>query len=89
MTLVEYDDNLVVSPNIERKIIIELRNYTEKRIEIFQTNNEDLQKYRIKISWKRKENTSKMAQQMEVGVQDFVLLDEVTLEKFMENLHKR
>lgn len=30
-----------------------------------------------------------MAQQMEVGVQDFVLLDEVTLEKFMENLRKR
>ncbi|XP_055295540.1 unconventional myosin ID [Sitodiplosis mosellana] len=30
-----------------------------------------------------------MAQQTEVGVQDFVLLDEVTLEKFMENLHKR
>lgn len=54
VTLVEYDDNLVVSPNIERKIIIELRNYTEKRIEIFQTNNEDLQKYRIKLVEKEK-----------------------------------
>lgn len=31
----------------------------------------------------------KMAQQMEVGVQDFVLLDEITLERFMDNLHKR
>lgn len=30
-----------------------------------------------------------MAQQTEVGVQDFVLLDEITMEKFMENLHKR
>lgn len=30
-----------------------------------------------------------MAQQPEVGVQDFVLLDEITLEKFMDNLHKR
>lgn len=25
----------------------------------------------------------------EVGVQDFVLLDEITLEKFMQNLQKR
>lgn len=30
-----------------------------------------------------------MAQQHEVGVQDFVLLDEITIEKFMDNLHKR
>lgn len=30
-----------------------------------------------------------MVQQTEVGVQDFVLLDEITLEKFMENLQKR
>lgn len=30
-----------------------------------------------------------MTQQSEVGVQDFVLLDEVTLEKFVDNLHKR
>lgn len=32
---------------------------------------------------------NKMAQQSEVGVQDFVLLDEITLERFMDNLHKR
>lgn len=30
-----------------------------------------------------------MVQQTEVGVQDFVLLDEITLEKFMGNLQKR
>lgn len=30
-----------------------------------------------------------MAQQSEVGVQDFVLLDEITIEKFMENLQVR
>lgn len=30
-----------------------------------------------------------MVQQTEVGVQDFVLLDEITLEHFMENLHTR
>lgn len=38
---------------------------------------------------KSNQNAEKMAHQMEVGVQDFVLLDEITLEKFMENLHKR
>lgn len=31
----------------------------------------------------------KMVQQTEVGVQDFVLLDEITLERFMDNLHTR
>lgn len=30
-----------------------------------------------------------MAQEKEVGVRDFVLLDEITLERFMDNLHKR
>lgn len=30
-----------------------------------------------------------MVQQTEVGVQDFVLLDEITLERFMDNLHTR
>lgn len=30
-----------------------------------------------------------MAQQAEVGVQDFVLMDEITMEKFMDNLHRR
>lgn len=30
-----------------------------------------------------------MVQHNEVGVQDFVLLDEITLDKFMENLQKR
>lgn len=28
-------------------------------------------------------------QHREVGVQDFVLLDQITLEKFMDNLKKR
>lgn len=36
-----------------------------------------------------KKQVQTMAQQTEVGVQDFVLLDEITLERFMENLHKR
>jgi hypothetical protein len=30
-----------------------------------------------------------MAEQDEVGIVDFVLLDEITLEKFMDNLRKR
>lgn len=30
-----------------------------------------------------------MALQREVGVQDFVLLDHVSMEKFMDNLRKR
>lgn len=30
-----------------------------------------------------------MAMQREAGVQDFVLLDQVTIEKFMDNLRKR
>lgn len=30
-----------------------------------------------------------MTMQREVGVQDFVLLDQVNMEKFMDNLRKR
>lgn len=30
-----------------------------------------------------------MAQHTEVGVQDFVLLDEITLDKFVDNSQKR
>jgi hypothetical protein len=30
-----------------------------------------------------------MAEQEEVGIVDFVLLDEITLDKFMDNLRKR
>jgi hypothetical protein len=30
-----------------------------------------------------------MATQEEVGITDFVLLDEITLDKFMDNLQKR
>lgn len=41
----------------------------------------------IRVAWAKQ--TAKMTMQREVGVQDFVLLDQVNMEKFMDNLRKR